>query len=245
MKINGSIALVTGANRGIGRAIVEALCNEGATRIYATARNIDSLADLVTEHQGRIIPVALDITNPEQVDAIAQKAQDVNLLVNNAGVLSATGGFFATNTLEVAYKDMETNYFGTLRMIRAFAPILKVNNGGTIVNLLSVASIVNAPLIATYCASKAALASLTNGVRAQLAQQGTLVIGVFPGPVDTDMAKVVPLNKATTSEVTSAIVQAIEEGIEDVYPDSMSQEVFANISQDLKTLEKQFAVMLP
>jgi NAD(P)-dependent dehydrogenase (short-subunit alcohol dehydrogenase family) len=244
MNIQGSIAFVTGANRGIGKADVEALVKGGASRIYATARSIESLKDIVAIAPDRIIPIALDITNPEQVIEAATKAQDVTLLINNAGVLGA-GGLFVENSIETAQWEMNTNYFGTLSMVRAFAPILKSNGGGTIVNILSVVSVANAPVFSSYSASKAALNSLTQGIRAELASQGTQVIGVFPGPVDTDMAEAVPMDKVAPSEVANLILQAIEKGIEDVYPDPVSQGVFSEIQAPLKAVEKQFAGWMP
>ncbi|MDZ8056460.1 MAG: SDR family oxidoreductase [Aulosira sp. ZfuVER01] len=244
MNINGSVVLVTGANRGIGKAFVKALSDADASRIYATARNVDSLKEIVAIHPKRIIPLELDITNLEQIAQIAEIAQDVNLLINNAGVLG-TGGFFSPSSLEIARWEMETNYFGGLYMIQAFAPILKRNGGGAIANLLSLASFVNVPMFGSYCASKAAFYSLTQGVRAELAQQGTLVVGVFPGTVDTDMGAKVPLDKVSPSEIALSTLQAIEQGIEDVNPDSMSQQVCASIKQDAKAVEKQFAALLP
>ncbi len=244
MNIQGSIAFVTGANRGIGKADVEALVKAGASRIYATARSIESLKDIVAIAPDRIIPIALDITDPEQVNEAAQKAQDVTLLINNAGVLGA-GGLFVENSVETAQWEMNTNYFGTLSMVRAFAPILKKNGGGAIVNILSVVSVANAPVFSSYSASKAALHSLTQGIRAELASQRTQVIGVFPGPVDTDMAEAVPMDKIAPLEVANLILQAVENGIEDVYPDPVSQGVFSEIQVPLKAVEKQFAGWLP
>ncbi len=244
MNIQGSIAFVTGANRGIGKADVEALVKAGASRIYATARSIESLKDIVAIAPDRIIPIALDITDPEQVNEAAQKAQDVTLLINNAGVLGA-GGLFVENSVETAQWEMNTNYFGTLSMVRAFAPILKKNGGGAIVNILSVVSVANAPVFSSYSASKAALHSLTQGIRAELASQRTQVIGVFPGPVDTDMADAVPMDKIAPLEVANLILQAVENGIEDVYPDPVSQGVFSEIQVPLKAVEKQFAGWLP
>ncbi len=244
MNINTSVALVTGANRGIGKAFVEALHQAGAKRIYATARNIDSLKDIVAIDPERIIPIAIDITNPDSITTAAESLQDVNLLINNAGVLGR-GGFFRSTSLETAHWEMETNYFGTLYMIRAFAPILKRNGGGAIANLLSVASVVNVPVFGSYSASKAALYSLTQGARAELAAQGTLVVGIFPGPVDTLMSEGLPLDKVPPSQIALATLQAVEQGLEDVNPDPVSQEVFAGIRQDPKAVEKQFAAMLP
>ncbi|MGL4619461.1 MAG: SDR family NAD(P)-dependent oxidoreductase, partial [Chroococcidiopsis sp.] len=173
MKIQESVVLVTGANRGIGAAYVEALINAGARRVYAAARSLDSLKDVVAIAPDRIIPIALDVTNLDQVKAAAQTAQDVTILINNAGVLG-TGGLFTATSVETAQWEMNTNYFGTLSMTRAFAPILKQNGGGAMVNMLSIVSVVNAPVFGSYSASKAALYSLTQDVRAELAAQGTL-----------------------------------------------------------------------
>jgi NAD(P)-dependent dehydrogenase (short-subunit alcohol dehydrogenase family) len=244
MDINTTVALVTGANRGIGKAFVETLHQTGVKRIYATARNLESLQDVVAIAPEKIIPIALDVTNLDQIAQVAQQTLDVNLLINNAGVLGS-GGFFAENSLETAQWEMSTNYFGTLYMIRTFAPILKHNGGGAIINLLSIASIVNVPVFASYSASKAALHSLTQGARAELAQQGTLVVGVFPGPVDTAMSDGVPLDKVPPIQIAQAALQAVEQGIEDVYPDPVSQQFFTGISQNPKAVEKQFAGMLP
>jgi NAD(P)-dependent dehydrogenase (short-subunit alcohol dehydrogenase family) len=244
MNVQESVAFVTGANRGIGKAYVEALVQAGARRIYVAARSTDTLNDVVAIAPDRIIPIALDVTNPDQVAAAAQTAQDVTLLINNAGVLGS-GGLFTPNSVETAQWEMNTNYFGTLSMVRAFAPILKGNGGGAIVNMMSVVSVANAPVFSSYSASKAALHSLTQGVRAELVQQGTQVIGVYPGPVDTAMAEGVPMDKIAPIEVAKAALQAVETGIDDVYPDPVSQSVFSELSTPLKTVENQFASWLP
>jgi len=244
MNIQGSVAFVSGANRGIGKGYVEALIQAGASRVYAAARSMASLHEIVAIAPDRIIPVVLDITNPDQVNAAAQKAQDVNLLINNAGVLGA-GGLFTANSVETAQWEMNTNYFGTLAMVRAFAPILKANDGGAIVNLLSVVSVANAPVFSSYSASKAALHSLTQGIRAELAKQGTQVVGVFPGPVDTDMAAELTLDKIAPIAVAKVTLEAIEQGIDDVYPDPVSQHVFSELQAPLKAVEAQFAGWLP
>ncbi len=244
MTIQESVAFVTGANRGIGKAYIEALVQAGARRIYAAARSADSLKAIVAIAPDRIIPIALDVTNADQVNAAAQTAQDVTLLINNAGVIGA-GGLFIANSVETAQWEMNTNYFGTLSMVRAFAPILKRNGGGAIINMLSVVAIANAPIFSSYSASKAALQSLTQGIRAELAQQGTQVIGVFPGPVDTAMAEGVAGDKAEPIAVAKAALQAVEAGVEDVYPDPVSQSAFTEISKPLKVVEKQFAGWMP
>ncbi|BAU42678.1 SDR family oxidoreductase [Leptolyngbya sp. O-77] len=244
MNLQDSVAFVTGANRGIGKAYVEALVQAGARRIYAAARSLDSLNDVVAIAPDRIVAIALDVTDASQVQAAAAAAPDVTLLINNAGVLGA-GGLFTDRSVETAQWEMTTNYFGTLAMIRAFAPILKQNGGGAIANMLSIASVVNVPVFSSYSASKAALYSLTQGARAELTQQGTLVVGAFPGPVDTAMAEAVPLDKAAPIEVAKAVLEAIAQGAEEVYPDPVSQHVFANLKTPLKEAEKQFAGMLP
>lgn len=244
MQVQNSVALVTGANRGIGKAFVEALIQAGATRVYATARNLEALQEVVSIAPDRVIPIALDITQPQQIAAVVRQAQDVNLLINNAGV-AGTGGLFTSDSLGTAEWEMQTNYFGTLRMMQAFAPILSQNQGGAIVNLLSIVSVVNVPVFASYSASKAALHSITQAARAELAAQNTQVIGVYPGPVDTAMSTGVPLDKVAPIRVAQLTLQAVENAIEEVYPDPIAEQVFAELQQPLKTLEKQFATMLP
>jgi short-subunit dehydrogenase len=244
MNVQEAVAFVTGANRGIGKAYVEALIQSGARRVYAAARDMDTLTDVVAIAPDRVVPIALDITIPEQVSAVAETVQDVTILINNAGVIGS-GGLFTANSVETAQWEMNTNYFGTLLVVRAIAPILKRNGGGAIINMLSVVSVANAPVFSSYSASKAALQSLTQGIRAELAQQGTQVVGVFSGPVNTAMTEEVPGDKAEPIEVAKAALQAMETGLEDVYPDPVSQSVFAAIAEPLKAVEKQFAGWMP
>ena len=244
LQISQSVALVTGANRGIGRAFVEALHQAGAKKIYATARNIESLEEIVAIDPDRIIPLTLDVTNLAQIEAVANQAVDVNLLINNAGIVT-TGGLFTDASLQAAQSEIDVNYFGTLNMIRAFASILKQNGGGAIANLASLASHVNVPVFATYSASKAAVHSLTQAARAELASQNTLVIGLYPGPVDTRMTTDLPLDKVSTSQVADALLAGIEQGTEDIYPDAMAANVLSGVTKELKEIEKQFAGMLP
>ena len=244
MEIRGSIALVTGANRGIGRAFVEALQMGDSTRIYAAARNVSSLADLAAGDPQRIVPVPLDITDLDQVGDAAERCGDVNLLINNAGILVFTGVIAADN-LDAARTEMEVNYFGTLAMCRAFAPILASNGGGVVVNMLTIGSVVNFPMIASYCASKAAAHSMTHAVRAELSAQGTHVVGVYPGPVDTDMSAGVDMPKSTPLEIAEAALDAVTKGLEDVYPGDMAASVRDGMVSDPKKLEKEFAAFLP
>jgi len=242
MNIKHATAFVTGANRGIGRAFVDGLLRAGAAKVYATARDISKLADLSDDP--RVVPVNLDISKPEQIAVMAAKYDDVTLLINNAGT-AAFSGLIAANDIADARDEMETNYFGTLNMIRAFAPVLAENAGGAIVNLASIASYVNFPVLGSYSASKAAVHSLTQGVRAELNAQGTLVIGVYPGPVDTDMAATFPMDKTPPSDVVQSVLNAVEAGLEDVYPDPVSVELHAGILGNSKAVEREVGTMLP
>ena len=243
-RIVGKTALVTGANRGLGRAFVEALIDAGAAKVYAAARNTETLADLVAQSDGRVIPVALDITKPDVIETAATTYRDVAVLINNAGT-AAFEGIIDAASGDPARVEMETNYFGTFNMIRAFAPVLAANGGGTIVNLGSIASFVNFPALGSYSASKAAVHSLTQGVRAELAAQGTFVAGVYPGPVDTDMATGIPMDKTPPSAVARTILQGVEGGEEDIYPDPVSSEMRAGLLGDPKAVERQAGEMLP
>lgn len=179
MKIAGSVALVTGANRGIGRRFAQELLDRGAAKVYATARRPE-LVDLPGVHT-----LQLDITAPDSVARAAEAAQDVTLLINNAGL--ATGQNLITGDLAKIRLEMDTHYFGTLSMVRAFAPILAQNNGGAILNVLSALSWFSYDGANSYAAAKSAEWSLTNGIRLELAAQGTLVTGLHLGAADTDI----------------------------------------------------------
>lgn len=242
--IGGIVGLVTGANRGIGRAIVEALLERGARKVYAGARKVDTLAELASAHPGRVTPVAVDVTNPTQVDALPEAVPDLTLLVNNAGIATGFGASITDRaTLDWAREEMEVNYFGTLRLMQAVAPVLGANGGGTIVNLSSVAGLSAFPPFATYSASKAAVRSLTQA-RVHLAAQAIRVIGVYPGPVDTDMAAELPFEKATPAQVAHAILDAVERGETDVYPDPFAADLGARFESSPGGLEQHVRAMV-
>lgn len=239
LKIAGRIALVTGANRGIGRALVQALLARGATKVYAAARRTESLAGLVAETPDRVVPLRLDVTQASQVRQAASQAADVDLLVNNAAILShAFAGFEDPVWLDAARQEYETNVVGALRVSQAFAPVLARNGGGTIVNLSSVAGLVGMPPVLTYSSTKAALHSLTQSTRQMLRDQGTRVVGVYPGPVETEMAAELPLDKASPEAVAEAILDGLEGGQEEIYPDPFAAAFGSTYAVDPKAVER-------
>jgi NAD(P)-dependent dehydrogenase (short-subunit alcohol dehydrogenase family) len=198
MKIAGCVALVTGANRGLGLAFAQALLDAGARKVYAAARDPSRLA------LERATPLELDITRPAAVAAAAQAARAA----------------------------LETNFFGTLAMARAFAPVLKANGGGAIVNMLSVLSWLNLPAAGSYGASKAAAWALTNGLRNELRAQGTLVVAVHAAFIDTDMAKGVQAPKSSPMAVARQALAAVEQGLEEVLADDITRGVKVGLSAE-------------
>ena len=241
--IKGSIALVTGANRGIGRAIVDALVAGGATKVYAAARSSRSLESLTHQHGAVIIPVELDVRNAAQIAAAARLASDATLVINNAGIALEQNAGFADMQLETAREQLEVNALGTLSVTQAFAPHLKHNGGGTVVNIVSVVALGNFPGFLSYSASKAALHSITQATRLALAPQRTRVIGVYPGPVDTDMAAEIPMAKVSAQSVAEQILRAIEAGTEEVYPDPVAEQLGGLYGSDPKGVERAIAAM--
>ena len=244
MKVKNSTALVTGANRGIGKCFVEELAKRGATKIYACARDASAVKSLANKYPGVVEAVQLDITDSQAIKTLAEKCTDVSLLINNAGV-NQMSAFIAGDTIDGARQEMEVNYFGTLNMSRAFAPALANNGGGAMVNMLSILSKVNLPLMGSLCASKAAGLSLVQGLRAELDGQGTAVVAVMPGAVDTDMSKDFPPPKMPPADVVTAALDGLENGDEEIYPGEMASGVSQGLQADAKAVEKEFAGYLP
>lgn len=241
MEIKNAVVLVTGSNRGIGQALVMQLLQRDVRRVYAAARNPEQLHSLVAIDSERIVPVQIDITKPEEVAAVADKVVGINLLINNAGVMAHSS--MLTGDLEMIERDMQTNYLGTLNVIRSFAPVLEKNSPGAIVNILSLVSLACIPVIGGYCASKAAALSLTQAIRAELSDKRIDVHGVLPGAVDTDMGRDFDIAKTSPNDVAQSILQGVEADEEDIFPDMMSTETYAAWIKDRKFVERQFASM--
>ncbi|CAN5920930.1 SDR family oxidoreductase [soil metagenome] len=242
MDLHQATALVTGANRGLGRELVQQLLAAGASKVYAAARDTASLADLVAAHPGKLEALTLDITNAEQVEAVRAHCGDVTLLVNNAGI-NRGQGLIAARSLDHAQAEITTNYLGTLAMCRAFAP--QLGKGGAIVNVLSILAKVALPAMGSLCASKAAALRMTEGVRAELAAQGTLVMAVMTGPVDTDMSRDFQGPKSSAAEVAKQIIEGLGRGDEEVHHGDMAAWINSVIGTDPKGIERELAKYLP
>jgi len=225
MQIEGSVALVTGANRGIGHAIALALLENGATKVYAAVRRPETVTD------PRLTPVKLDVTNADDIAKAAELAQDVTIVVNNAG-MSGVEAQLLNGPLSVAREVMETNVFGPWEVARAFAPTLTRNGGGALVNVLSVASWWTSGTMPGYAASKAAAWSLTNALRAGLPQ--TLVVGVHSGFVDTEFSAAVTAPKITAEDLAAQTVKALLEDRTEVLADRFTTDTRAALSGDIE-----------
>ncbi|HUH84317.1 MAG TPA: SDR family oxidoreductase [Stellaceae bacterium] len=237
MDIKHSTALVSGANRGIGRALVDALLLAGAAKVYAAARNVET----VVASDKRVLAVPLDVTDAASVTALAKRADDVALLVNNAGVLDFGSVLDAPRA--AFERNFAANFYGVLAMSKAFAPVIERNGGGAIVNILTLVALASMPGLGVYNASKAAAWSLNQSLRATLSSRKVAVHGVFPGAVDTDMLAGVEMPKTSPADVAAAIVAGVSSAVEDIFPDPMSSSLYDAWRKDHKAVEKQFAAM--
>jgi NAD(P)-dependent dehydrogenase (short-subunit alcohol dehydrogenase family) len=231
--VEGSRVLVTGAGRGLGLVFAESLLARGAHTVYAGVR------DPGREVSRGAVPIQLDITSPGDVAAAAERCADVDIVINNAGIMRCAPVLAAPDTAD-AVAEMETNYVGTLRMCRAFAPVLAANGGGALVNILSIVSWFANPQNGSYCASKSAAWSLTNAARIELRRQGTLVTGVFAGVIDTEMgAAFADLPKVSPQRVVDQALDGIEAGAEEVLCDDRTRSVKAALPDDLVAIYPQ------
>jgi NAD(P)-dependent dehydrogenase (short-subunit alcohol dehydrogenase family) len=240
--IKNSIALITGAGRtnGIGKGTVDALLAAGVKKVYVAVRDTKAAAPVYAAHGDRVRLVDLDVTKSGRAEALAKELGDVNLLIHNAGLFT---GATALGSDADQRREFEVNVFGPLALTRAFVPVLARNGGGAVVMLNSVASHFSFPLGASYSASKAALHSFTQALRRELAGQKTHVLGVYPGPIDTDMAEKIDMPKTAPADVGRAIVEALAKGEEDLLPDGTGAEMYGNFRQDPKAFERHLASM--
>jgi uncharacterized protein (TIGR00369 family) len=232
--IAGATVLVTGANRGIGKAFVQGLLQRGAAKVYAGVRDVDTVDTASIEGGDRVVPIRLDISDASSVAAAATSCADVTIVVNNAGI--TTGASLLTGDLDDIRRDLDVNFFGSLGMTRAFAPVLEANGGGAFVNMLSALSWLSLPQTGAYCAAKAASLSMTNSLRVELAAQGTSVVAVHVGYVDTDMTAGISGPKTDPRDVVAGALDALEAGRAEVLVDDVSRHVRAALSGDLSAL---------
>jgi NAD(P)-dependent dehydrogenase (short-subunit alcohol dehydrogenase family) len=218
MQLANSVVLVTGSNRGIGLAFAREAVARGARRVYAAAR------DPASVQLPGVQPIQLDVTDPASVARAARECGDVTLLINNAGV-ATPGGFLQDTTLESTRRQLETNFFGMLRMAQAFAPVLAANGGGALLNVLSIASWINRPLLGTYGATKSAAWALTNGLRHELRAQGTQVTALHMGFVDTDLTRGMEMPKSTPEAIVRAAFDGLQAGADEVLADEATRQV--------------------
>lgn len=219
---NGKVAFVSGANRGIGKEIVKELIEKGIAKIYAGVRNTASLDHLVAEHGSKVEAVQLDLTDQASIAQAAKSVGKVDILINNAGVLIG-GQLLAENAIDTLNENFGVNVFGLVTLTNSLFDLSDTTTQRAVVSVSSLAGIGNMPVIGTYSVSKAAVHSIIQGLRAELSEHNTLVMGVYPGPIETDMTKGFEMDMDSPQNVAKNVVQGLIDGTENVYPDQMSQ----------------------
>ena len=237
--IKNAVIFITGANRkrGIGRALVEEAVKRGAKKIYATARDISAIDTLASKYPGIVTPLRLDVTKKDDIIQATQMAKDTQILINNSGFAGYNGICF-NHADEVVRQEFEVNFFGPMTLIHAFCKTLIKNENCAIANVISIGGLSPLPLVATYSASKAALHSITQSLRAELKPHHISVFGIYPGPIDTDMSDGLALAKETPANVAIRIFDGIEQGIEDITTDDFADNFVKKLKLDPKTVEK-------
>lgn len=238
MNIENAVVLLTGANRGLGAALLEDLIVAGAPKIYAAVRDPRKMADAVARHGERIVPIGLELTDSTMIAEVSGQCRDVTLLINNAGVLDFAGALDTTRAeLE---RNMATNFYGTLDLSRAFVPVIEENGGGKIVNILSVLAFVSAPIFSAYNSSKAASWLMAMSMRPYVAPKGISIVNVFPTTIETQMVAALDKIKAKPEDVSGDIIEGIASGAEDIYPVG-AQKFYDDWRNDQKAIEKYYA----
>lgn len=243
--INGGTFFITGANRGLGLAFVQAALQMGARRVHAAARDPASLAAVVALDPARVDAVKLDVTRIEDCAAAARSCGDTTILINNAGVLGNYGGYVTRPDQAAIRLEMDVNYYGVMNLCQAFAPVLTQNGGGGIINVLSILAIAATPVVGSYCASKFAALALTRCLAAELAAGGTRVLAAIPATIDTDMAAGYPGPKDAPDFVARTALEALAAGKAEVHIGPLSNEVYAQFRKDPEGLARERAQMLP
>jgi NAD(P)-dependent dehydrogenase (short-subunit alcohol dehydrogenase family) len=234
MNVANKTVLITGANRGIGRALVDEALERGAKRVYAGTRGALSVTDK------RVVPLTLDVTNPAEIQRAVNEVDGLDVLINNAGVAI----YDDLTSLDVIERHLAVNLFGPLNVTRAFLPLLK-RSQGAVVNNLSMAALAPLPIIPAYSISKAAAFNMTQGLRALLAGQGVTVHAVVLGPIDTDMNRGFDIPKASPKSAAAGIFDGLEHGEEEIFPDPASQSIAESWRAGAaKALERQFAAFV-
>ena len=234
MDLTDTVAVVTGANRGLGRALVTGLLERGTPKVYALARKPEAVPS-----DPRVVGVPFDLLDQEAIEDAAARATDATLLINNA----STAAFASPLEADIAalHNEMTTNYGGLYRTIRAFVPVIEANGGGQIVNVLTLLSLASTPPMAGYSASKAAAHSLTQALRPELADRGITVHGVYPGGIDTDMLAGIDAPKTPAADVAAGVIEGLVAGEEDIFPDPNSQAMSEVWRNDPKAFERAFS----
>jgi NAD(P)-dependent dehydrogenase (short-subunit alcohol dehydrogenase family) len=238
MQVTNKTVLLTGANGGLGLALITALLDAGASKVYAACRAPERL----TLVDPRVVPLTLDATSPVQIASVRRLAKDVDILINNAG-LNRQQRLLDASEPEAAHAEMAVNYFATLNLCRAYAGLLGERQGA-IVNVLSILARVALPAMGSLCASKAAALRLTEGLRAELASAQVQVMAVLPGVIDTAMSRDFPGPKASPEDIAQAIISGLLEGTSTLYPDPMSQQVAQGLAADREATVAGFAAFL-
>ena len=234
MDISASIPAVTGASRGLGRALVDSLLDRDVRKVYAFARDTSSVRS-----DARVVPVAFDLLDPASIATAARSAGEATLLINNASTAAFAGPLDAD--LGAVRNEMAVNYIGTYATIRAFVPVLEANGGGAIVNVLSLLALASTSPMTGYSASKAAAHSLTQALRPVLAQRAITVHGVYPGGIDTDMLAGIDAPKTPPAEVAAAVLDGLAADLEDIFPDPSAEAMSQTWWSDPKSFERAFS----